>query len=392
MGFTLGRPELKLFDDWRFFDPERPFGNNEFDIQERMKMRSTKAAFYIVTDSWVFHHLNMGWKDRPRYLDPHSPDNNIRNPDYLTQGERTSSINYVTRFDDNNIFHSLHLEFFSLANIDPSNLKISNIFIIEDNIDKNDPCQKWRLFVFYRIFCQAIYIRAVEFYRIANSVLVNTSNGYIHHKFIDYPPNAEYIRLTEFIKENTGTTVPEQDYVLLNQRPVGNRYLMEKNSGLPLQEYLYNSLGKLGIPFRSCDFSTMTPKDQAQLCRGARIFISAHGAGCSNIIFTPLHCGVIEYNFRKHWNCDPVCDLHFHGMLADHEECDSELTVRPYFHKADYHNLCRLLDRQYTELGVDRYDGYSNRNPINREYLFVDGAELLVAIEKIFNHRIPKKI
>jgi len=73
MGFTLGRPEIKLFDDWRFFNPELPFGNNEYDIQKRMKMRSTKAAFYIVTDSWVFHHLNMGWKDSPRYMDPHGP-------------------------------------------------------------------------------------------------------------------------------------------------------------------------------------------------------------------------------------------------------------------------------------------------------------------------------
>ena len=73
MGFTLGRPELKLFDDWRFFKPELPFGGNEFDIQKRMKKRSTKTSFYIVTDCWVFHHLNRGWKDNPRYMDPHDP-------------------------------------------------------------------------------------------------------------------------------------------------------------------------------------------------------------------------------------------------------------------------------------------------------------------------------
>jgi hypothetical protein len=80
MGFTLGRPDLKLFDDWRFFDPARPFGNNEFDIQERMKKRSAKTRFYVVTDSWVLHHLNMGWKDNPRHPDPHDPTPSSASP------------------------------------------------------------------------------------------------------------------------------------------------------------------------------------------------------------------------------------------------------------------------------------------------------------------------
>jgi hypothetical protein len=71
MGFTLGRPDLKLFDDWRFFDPKLPFGGNEFDLQNRMKKRSAKTRLYVVTDSWVLHHLNMGWKNNPRYPDPH---------------------------------------------------------------------------------------------------------------------------------------------------------------------------------------------------------------------------------------------------------------------------------------------------------------------------------
>jgi len=73
MGFTLGRPEIKLFDDWRFFNPDLPFGNNEFGIQKRMKKRFRKSRFCVVTDAWVFHHLNMGWKDNSRYLDPHDP-------------------------------------------------------------------------------------------------------------------------------------------------------------------------------------------------------------------------------------------------------------------------------------------------------------------------------
>ena len=333
-------------------------------------------------------------------------------------------MNYVTRFDHDNIAHCLRLEILPLGKIDPSELIKSKIHIVDDKIDRRKLRQKWRAFVLSSIFRQVVYISADEVDRIANPISLKTSfvewvfetmdradwhvfqiltkrssrmrqfvnqryRGYKHHDFIDYPPKAEYIRLCEFIKENAGIKVPEQDYVLLSQRPEGNRYLMESNSGLPLEEYLRHALGKRGIPFRSCDFSTMTPTGQAQLCRGAKIFISAHGAGCVNIIFTPLHCHVLEYNFRKYWNCDPICDLHFHGVLADHEECDSELTKQPYFHKADFHNLCRLLDRPYTELEVDRYDGFIGRNPIGRKYLFVDGASLLAEIENIWHGRRP---
>ncbi len=298
-------------------------------------------------------------------------------------------MNYVTRFDHDNIAHCLRLEILPLGKIDPSELIKSKIHIVDDKIDRRKLRQKWRAFVLSSIFRQVVYISADEVDRIANPISLKTSFGYKHSDFIDYPPKAEYIRLSEFIKENAGIKVPEQDYVLLSQRPEGNRYLMESNSGLPLEEYLRHALGKRGIPFRSCDFSTMTPTGQAQLCRGAKIFISAHGAGCVNIIFTPLHCHVLEYNFRKYWNCDPICDLHFHGVLADHEECDSELTKQPYFHKADFHNLCRLLDRPYTELEVDRYDGFIGRNPIGRKYLFVDGASLLAEIENIWHGRRP---
>ncbi len=59
------------------------------------------------------------------------------------------------------------------------------------------------------------------------------------------------------------------------------------------------------------------------------------------------------------------------------------MTQQPYFHKADYHNLCRLLDRPYTELEAIRYDGFTARNPIGRRYLFVDGASLLAEIERL---------
>ena len=62
---------------------------------------------------------------------------------------------------------------------------------------------------------------------------------------------------------------------------------------------------------------------------------------------------IMEFNFRKHWHCDPICDQHFSGQLAYNEKCDGELTFKPYFHKADYHNLARLLNKPYIELEVE---------------------------------------
>ena len=214
-------------------------------------------------------------------------------------------------------------------------------------------------------------------YSYANVCREMASHGCIVYGLDHHDGSASYVSN----KENVGIEAPEENYVLLNQRPEGNRYLMESSSGLPLEEYLRDALGKRGIRFRSCDFSTMRPTEQVQICLGAKVFISALGAAFANVVFTPPRCLMLEYNFRKYWNCDPACDAHFHGRLADHEECDGVLTRRAYFHKADFHNLCHLLGRPYSEMEVVRYGEFYNRNPICRSYMFVDGAALLSEIE-----------
>jgi hypothetical protein len=199
--------------------------------------------------------------------------------------------------------------------------------------------------------------------------------------FKDYLPNASYIKLIDSLKCNLNISESQDSYVLLNQRNVDNRYLVDLGSKLPLEEYLAVTLAELNIPFKWCNFSTIPPEKQIELCNGANIFISAHGAGLTNLAFTPSHCLVIEYNFRKHWHCDPVCDRHYSGKLAYDEQCDAKLTFKPYFHKADYHNLSRILGKRYSELGVEQYEGYQDRNPISRKQLFVDGKKLVSLIQ-----------
>lgn len=386
MGFTLGRPDLKLFDDWRFFNPDNPFGGNETDLQSRMKARSPEAAFYIVTDCWVRHDHNKGWTDKPRFPDPHADI--LDRKDYHLQRKtvlNNSSGDFVTRYGQYNISHCLRLEVLPLGAYDSAALAKSTLYVASDNIKWNKPEHKWRVYVLSNIFRRVEFVSADDLDRIVDPIPVDTSGGYHHHKFRKYPPNADAIRLTEFIKENAGLNRPDHPYVLLNQRPVNKRYLVEEKTDAPLGDYLAEALRKRGIPFKNCDFSEMTPNEQAQTCFGANLFISVHGAGLTNVIFTPRECPVLEFNFRKHWNCHPVCDRHFSGDLQDHEECDGELTFQPHFHKADFHNLCLLLGRPYTELEAERYGRHYSRNPINRVSVFVDGVRLLDEIEKRFS-------
>ncbi|MCP3851898.1 MAG: glycosyltransferase family 61 protein, partial [Gammaproteobacteria bacterium] len=215
-----------------------------------------------------------------------------------------------------------------------------------------------------KIFYKVAYISATDAEQKTQLSWLKTEYSFNHHDFIDYSPNNDFIQLSDLIKEQAGINSNDLNYVLLSQRPVGNRYLIDSETGIPLEEYLRNALGKRSIPFKFCDFSVMAPAEQAKVCGGAKLFISAHGAGNSNIIFTPSHCHILEYNFRKYWHCHPVCDAHFHGELPDHQKCDGEFKEYPLFHKADYHNLCHLLGRPYTELEAIRYEGFNNRNPI----------------------------
>jgi hypothetical protein len=165
---------------------------------------------------------------------------------------------------------------------------------------------------------------------------------------------------------------------LFNQRSINNRYLYDANTELPLQDFLL--LKDLKVPLKICSFDTMTPEEQYEFCSKAIIFISAHGAGCTNCIFTPIDCPLIEINLRTHWYCDPVCDDHFYEKISINKKCETKLD-KP-FHKADYHNLCSLINKKYFEIEPLYYSGkFMSRNPISKEKIYIDGEKLLEIID-----------
>jgi hypothetical protein len=278
--------------------------------------------------------------------------------------------NVFSAISDNNIFH-----IFAFSIIRDYNSKCSNAFILMTNIDKNYNVQKWRYFVMNKL------------YKCCKYTNTNINKKYESHpdmnwrKFIKYNKSSHIQEIYTKINSNNKSN---GIYILLNIRQ-HNRILWDNISGIKLEYFLEQNLHQLKAPFKYCDFDRMTPEEQYIICSNAKIFVSAHGAGCTNIIFTPNSTPLIEVNFRKHWYCGSnVCDDHFHGNLSINEKCDGSLTNIPYFYKAHYHNLCYLIDKKYVEIQAERYDGgFTSRDPISKKNIYIDGQNLINIINTL---------
>ena len=274
---------------------------------------------------------------------------------------------FISKIPDNNIFHILIFDV--LPNYQENYDKIS---IYENNIDKNNQCQKWRLFIM-----QKIYNKKVDYVNFNNFNQINNPPLYDCWKFIKFKSSIQLISLINKINSNKNG-----EYILLNQRKPDNRYLHDFNTKLYLQNYLKQKQFKL--PFKFCCFDDMNVQEQYDICSKAAIFISVHNAGCTNLIFTPLNCPLIEINYRKHWYCDPVCDDHLNNKISINKKCNGKLQYYPEYHKADYHNLCHLLGKKYVEIDPIEYGGtYIDRNPINKKRIYIDGENLVNIVNSL---------
>jgi hypothetical protein len=276
----------------------------------------------------------------------------------------------ISRNPDNNIFHILYdLYMYYDANY-------SDIYIYYDeqtkNIDINNPCQKWRKFLLECIFqCKVKYTNQF-------CIQFPQRNPFQHTRYIKYDKDPVFVEMLKHI-----ITSDHGKYILLNQRKENNRYMYDTITGLPIHIFLQQNQDQFHIPFKFCCFDDMTPEEQYHICSEAALFISAHGAACSNMIFTPSSTPMIEINFRKDWYCDPVCDQHYHNKISFDTKCNGQLLHAEY-HKADFHNLSHLLGKKYYEITPDRYSGkFRDRNPISKENIHINGQYLVKLIHKI---------
>lgn len=272
---------------------------------------------------------------------------------------------YISSYNTTNICH-----IFTNDIINYYNPNYTEVYIYSDNIDKNNICQKWRYFVMKKLYGNIQYTNKL-------SKNERTYKGIDGLKFIKYEPCQHIINIY-----NSISSKKIGKYILLNQRSYNDRHLYEYNTKLELYEYLSNS--NLDISIKCCNFENMTPEQQYQLCSESAIFISVHGAGCTNLIFTPSKTPLIEINFRKHWYCDRVCDRHYNKEISVNDKCNGKLNHRPYFHKADYHNLCHLINKKYIEMEAVEYGGgFNGRNPIMKQKIYIDGKILINHIKNI---------
>lgn len=276
-------------------------------------------------------------------------------------------------YTDNNIFHFFLWDIVRHYHPSYENIKI---YTHNGQLDKNNPCQKWRFF-FLKLLCNDTeYIDTLPKGFKPSPIITPI---YDHMNRIKYPKHQNYSYIYSKITSNY-----EGEYILLNQRYDDNRTLYDNTTGLLIEKCLDN---KLELPLKVCDFGTMSPQEQYNICSKAKIFISMHGAGCTNLVFTPFKTPLIEISFKTHWYCDPVCDEHFTGKISIHEKGPNcKLCTRPYYHKNDYHNLCYLLDKPYFEINPIRYsEGFKNRNPISKNRIYINSEELIQIIGKLLS-------
>jgi hypothetical protein len=270
----------------------------------------------------------------------------------------TNNITYISNISDNNIFHIFYhiIKYYSEDYI--------NVFILSSNINIENKCQKWRLFVMNKIYGNVQYISSNNI----NNKMINIPYDTIN--FIKYQKSDLLIKIIKnLIPTNSGK------YILINQRKLNNRYLYDYETKQGLDKILKENEFK--IPVKTCCFDSMSIEEQYNICSGAKIFISMHGAACTNLIFTPLDVIFIEINFRTSWYCDPVCDDHFNCKIGINDKCNGKL-LHPNYHKADYHNLAYLLERKYFEINPISYGGkFIDRNPISKENIYVNSKEII---------------
>ncbi len=281
-------------------------------------------------------------------------------------------MNYFTRYKDENLFHIFFADILSVYG-----MKIEaghSIFIVKNEINPDSSVQIWRRYLLSKLFDSVHYIEESELDSIQNPIeLKEGAFQFDIHDFIKYRRKKSLIRFIDSLK-----SPPSQDkYILLVQRNMDDRFLHDDVSDEPIETVLLERMNELPLPLKIANFAELDPQEQESICSGAKIFIAMHGAGLTNLIFTPPDCQIIEVNYRRHWYCDPVCDPHYNGMLAYDEDCGGPLTFKPEFHKADYHNLCGLLGKPYLEMEAERYEGYTQAIPICRKRIYVDSNKLI---------------
>lgn len=194
-------------------------------------------------------------------------------------------------------------------------------------------------------------------------------------KYQPLKKHIEFCNALSVLKEYYYTENPKAPNIVFSLRKQ-NRILIDTHTNSPIEDLIVEKYGQQSIVY----FESMDAVEQLRILQNCKIFCGVHGANLVNLVFTRTNAHVIEIDFKKHWNCDPICNEHFNGTLQPHEKCKGKLT-RGCYHKADYHNLSLLCGKKYTSISAENIEKYNDRNPINVQKVYIDFQKLVMYID-----------
>lgn len=287
----------------------------------------------------------------------------------------------VSSIVDVNIFHFFALEVNAIWNTLYHKQDVSFVLFLQDY--KDNGVHRWRKDLLNCIVPTFVYIEHLQQYCKDNNVFVKCIENVVYNgwiidpwKFIEYSPNQIYMGLAQSVKTALGVAQTSGKYATLVTRNK-SRILYDHKSNIHFENKFAEFCKEQHLPYKIICFDDISLKEQAYALADTKVMVSCHGAGNTNVFLLPDNGHLLEINFRKNWFCDPVCDPHFKGELSSTCKCKGQLTWRPYFHKADYHNLAKFFGKKYTELEMEYVESYIDRNPINVKNVYIDTKYIL---------------
>lgn len=265
----------------------------------------------------------------------------------------------VSQLNDNNIFHFFAMEVKAVWDAYKEGV-CTGLFL--HFFDEFSQVHNWRLKVLQAIV--PVYTNVNDILGKELKPLLIVGSIVDPWTFLKYEPSDHYINLAKQVKQFYGFNSRQLGTKVVLVTRTGSRVLYDLHSQRPLEDVFTERCLALNIPHKVVCFDNKSFLEQARDLEDCKIMIACHGAANTNLFMLPKNASLFEYNFRKHWYCDPVCDDHYEGRLKYTDRCDGKLTYRPYFHKADYHNLSQLFGIDYQELDIEYADKFNSRNPI----------------------------
>jgi hypothetical protein len=272
---------------------------------------------------------------------------------------------YINTNFDKNIWHVFMMEILEIHRLFNNNITIDHMLITNFNPSKQTDI--WRIYILQYIV-KNIYIsdkhcnndllkvlpqKCLQY----TPIILQSDQWYNCWYDCNYTMNYKMISYFDILKFKMNIHCTLEHVKFINRK--STRQVFDIDSNEPIEKALSNH----GI--HCTYFEDLSPTDQINFVKDARIIIAPHGSALTNLIFTHQDCVIIEINLRKYWFCDPICDDHKYGKCEIHEDCHNG----PPFCKYDFYNICKLLNRRYFELEVDKYTDHNVLSPMHRNFM-----------------------